>query len=139
MLNRVWIGHFRGTTPVEWTHSKIMVENPNHGLKSVCDAIGTWRTIAHCYQTIGGSNQFCIGPRVGTNGLDAKHYWDSILANFCRLKDLLSWEMVAMAMGHDLWCSMFPEVFILVQTLMYIRISLTFVPLCLKQAAHLDI
>ena len=69
----------------------------------------------------------------------AKHYWDSILANFCRLKDLLSWEIVAMAMGHDLWCSMLPEFFILVQTLMYIRISLTFVPLCLKQAAHLDI
>ena len=45
----------------------------------------------------------CGRKRVGR----PKHSWDSILGNFCRFKDLPSWEMAAMDQG--LWCSMLPE------------------------------
>ena len=45
----------------------------------------------------------CGRRRVGR----PKHSWDSILGNFCRFKDLPSWEMAAMDQG--LWCSMLPE------------------------------
>ena len=45
----------------------------------------------------------CGRKRIGR----PKHSWDSILANFCRLKDVPSWEIAAM--DHDLWCSMLPE------------------------------
>ena len=45
----------------------------------------------------------CGRRRVGR----PKHSWDNILANFCRFKDLPSWEMAAM--DQEFWCSNLPK------------------------------
>ena len=78
--------------------------NANSGLTCVYDIGGALPTILHCYQTTGGPNGFWIGNLMGANGLDERNKNFGIFADFCRLKGLPSWEMVATA--DDLWCSM---------------------------------
>ena len=72
----------------------------------------------------------CGRTRVGR----PKHSWDSILGNLCRFKDWTFMEEGGLGSRFAVFNASW--VFRLLQALMYIGSSFTYVPLCLKQAAQ---
>ena len=55
-----------------------------------------------------------------------KYCWDSMITNFCRLKNLPSWGITAI--DPDLWCSNLPDFVEFCNALMYIGSGFTIFP-----------